>query len=156
MLLRSELVFGWPGLQVIATAAAAAVNTLRIDRVAPNVLLVLWETIPDTVTLSQPQQGVAYGVVDGAIALRNLTNELGKPTGATYPIGRFYRVTPPGDNIGHQVLKLVPPTPGAPDYLIPGLQSAINQSRLLTPAQFAIEMVNSPQQIQFKLPQAQR
>jgi hypothetical protein len=157
MLLRSELVSGWPGLQVIGTLAGTVVNAMRIDRLAPNVLIVLWDAVPDTVTISQPQQGLAFGVENGTVALRSLaTANLGKQTGGVFPttgnISQFFR-TPTGD-IGQQVLQLVPATPATPGYLIPGLQQALGQSQLLSPAQFAIEMVNAPQQIDFNPPQA--
>lgn len=157
MLLRSELVSGWPGLQVIGTAAGVVVNAMRIDRLGPNVLIVLWESVPDTVTISQPQQGLAFGVENQTIALRSLAvANLGQQTGAFYPttgnISQFYR--PATGTIGQQVLQLVPATAGAPNYLVPGLQQALSQSQLLSPAQFAIEMVNAPQQIDFNPPTA--
>jgi hypothetical protein len=156
MLLRSELVSGWPGLQIIGTAAGATVSALRIDRLSPNVLIVLWDAVPDTVTLSQPQQGLAFGVENELIALRSLaTANLGQQTGSFFPtsgnITQYYR--PPAGNIGQQVLQLVPSVTGTAGYLIPGLQQALSQSQLLSPAQFAIEMVNAPQQIDFNPPQ---
>lgn len=159
MLLRSELVSGWPGLQVIGTAAGATVNALRIDRLAPNILIVLWDAVPDMVTISQPQQGLAFGVENGTVALRSLaTANLGQQTGTSFPttgnISQFYR-SASGD-IGQQVLQLVPATAGTPGYLIPGLQVALSQSQSLSPAQFAIEMVNAPQQIEFNPPLAAR
>jgi hypothetical protein len=152
MLLRSELVSGWPGLAVVGTAAGTVVNALRIDRLAPNVLLVLWESVPDAVTVSQPQQGLAFGVEEGVIALRSLnTANLGQQLGSNFPasgvIAQFFR--PPVGLIGERVLQLVPATAGTPNYLIPGLQQALAQPQLLSPAQFAIEMVNAPEQIQF-------
>lgn len=159
MLLRSALVSGWPGLQVIGTQAGSTVTALRIDRLAPNVLIVLWEAVPDTVTISQPQQGLAFGVESGRIALRSLAaSNLGQQTGGFFPgtgdISQFYR-TPEGD-IGQQVLKLVPADPTQRGYLIPDLQQTLAQSQLLSPAQFAIEMVNAPQQIDFNPPQSSR
>lgn len=159
MLLRSELVSGWPGLQIIGTAAGTTVNAMRIDRLAPNVLIILWDAVPDTVTISQPQQGLAFGVENGTVALRSLTAaNLGQQTGAFFPttgnISQFYR-SASGD-IGQQVLQLVPATAGTPGYLIPGLQQALSQSQLLSPAQFAIEMVNAPQQIAFNPPPTAR
>lgn len=155
MLLRSDLVSGWPGLQVQGTAAGMPVNAMRMDRVAPNVLLVLWQSVPDTVTLSQPQQGLAFGVEESLVALRSLnTANLGQQLGTTYPstgnISQFYRAAT--GQIGQQVLQLVPSTAGSPGYLIPGLQQALGCAQLLTPAQFAIQMVNAPEQIQFNPP----
>ena len=114
--------------------------------------------MPDTVTLGQPQQGLAFGVENGKVALRSLAAaNLGEQTGVFYPatgdIDAFYR--PTSGPIGQQVLQLVPAAAGTPNYLLPGLQQALGQSAALTPAQFAIEMVNAPQQIDFNPPQAE-
>lgn len=157
LLLRSELVSGWPGLQVQGTAAGVTVAALRMDLLAPNVLIVLWQDVPDTVTISQPQQALAFGAENGVIALRSLaTSNLGQQLGTTFPasgnISEFFRIST--GFIGENVLQLVPATTGAPGYLIPGLQTALNLPQLLTPAQFAIEMVNAPEQITFNPPLA--
>lgn len=156
LLLRSELVSGWPGLQIIGSAAGSTVTAMRIDQLAPNVLLVLWDAVPDSVTISQPQQGLAFGTENGQIALRSLNaGNLGQQTGAFFPtsgtVSQFYR--PSSGDIGEQVLRLVPAVPATPGYLLPALQQALGQGQLLSPAQFAIEMVNAPQQIDFNPPQ---
>ena len=155
MLLRSELLVGWPGLQIIASAAGATVNALRIDQLAPNVLLVLWDQAPDTVTLSQPQQGLTFGVENQLIALRSLaTANLGQQTGSFFPasgnISQFYRTLV--GKVGQQVLQLVPSVAGTVGYLLPALQQVLGQRQRLSPAQFAIQMLNAPQQITFHPP----
>jgi hypothetical protein len=66
-LLRSRLVSGWPALQVRATrkgqaGAAVPVVLVRLERLAPAVLLAMFDGIPDVVTLEEPHQGVQFGV----------------------------------------------------------------------------------------------
>ena len=73
--LRSRAVSGWPGLHVRAyttdTAADNAVlpesdpnrlKTLRMERLAPAVLLVLFDGIPAVVHIEEPRQGIQFGV----------------------------------------------------------------------------------------------
>jgi len=66
-LLRSRLVSGWPALQVRATrkgqaGASVPVVLVRLERLAPAVLLAMFDGIPDVVTLEEPHQGVQFGV----------------------------------------------------------------------------------------------
>jgi hypothetical protein len=65
--LRSRLVSGWPALQVRATrkgpaGATVPVLLVRLERLAPAVLLAMFDGIPDVVTLEEPHQGVQFGV----------------------------------------------------------------------------------------------
>jgi hypothetical protein len=74
MLLRSAVVSGWPGLEVHAYSATKPdglhpdttkpIHALRIDRLAGDVLLCLWPTVPTIVTVDEPHEGVAFGVED--------------------------------------------------------------------------------------------
>lgn len=163
MLLRSALVSGWPGLAVNATAGGNAVNILRIDRVSPNVLLVLWDQVPDTVTISEPQQGIAFGVEDGWIVpLRNLAaaNPGAQLSGVNFPAtGTVQNYMRPvsGNKVGG-VLQLVPPQGGnGNSYLVSAMTAQLKTissqqpvvGNLLTPSQWAIEMVKAPQMIVF-------
>lgn len=89
-LLRSALVAGWPGLQISASKKdGQPLKLLRMDRLAADVLLCLFLDVPDKVTLSEPYQGLCFGVEDGksgdvdydyAIHLRDLKpSNLGTP-----------------------------------------------------------------------------
>jgi len=75
-LLRSKAVSGWPAIHVRAfsgdPAAGSAkdddkppdnmeVRLLRLERLAPAVLLCLFDGIPKTVHLEEPRQGVQFG-----------------------------------------------------------------------------------------------
>lgn len=82
-LLRSEAVSGWPGLHVRAfsvdppegDAAPYAdapegdprrIRLLRLERLAPAVLLCLFDGIPKVVHIEEPRQGIQFGFDAGA------------------------------------------------------------------------------------------
>jgi len=61
MLLRSALVSGWPHMDVAAYAKGVKLTLLRLERLAPAVLIALWAGIPDRVQLEEPHHGVQFG-----------------------------------------------------------------------------------------------
>lgn len=76
-LMRSRLVSGWPNLHVraysrdvladdaLTTAAESDPNrmkVLRMERLAPAVLLVLFDGVPAVVHMEEPRQGIQFGV----------------------------------------------------------------------------------------------
>jgi len=76
-LLRSRLVSGWPGLHVRAyrrdvieddalTTEAEShpdrMKLLRVERLAPAVLLVLVDGVPAVIHIEEPRQGIQFGV----------------------------------------------------------------------------------------------
>jgi hypothetical protein len=64
-LLRSRAVSGWPGLHVRAFRtddSDAPVRLLRMERLAPAVLFVLMDGVPDRVEIEEPRAGVQFGV----------------------------------------------------------------------------------------------
>lgn len=76
-LLRSKLVSGWPGLHVRAYSKDSRpddqtlpdmdtsqdrVRLLRMERLAPAVLLVLFDGVPSVVHLEEPRSGIQFGV----------------------------------------------------------------------------------------------
>jgi len=75
--MRSRLVSGWPNLHVraysrdvladdaLTTAAESDPNrmkVLRMERLAPAVLLVLFDGVPAVVHMEEPRQGIQFGV----------------------------------------------------------------------------------------------
>jgi hypothetical protein len=75
--LRSRLVSGWPGLHVRAYATDTRpddktipdmdtspdrVRLLRMERLAPAVLFVLFDGVPQVVHLEEPRSGIQFGV----------------------------------------------------------------------------------------------
>lgn len=61
LLLRSRAVSGWPGLRVRATRDGGEVRMLRLERLAPAVLLALFDGVPERVLVEEPRQGVQFG-----------------------------------------------------------------------------------------------
>lgn len=73
-LLRSSAVSGWPGLHVRAYASAVGdrdvladddprrLRLLRLERLAPAVLLALFDGVPEIVHVEEPRQGIQFGV----------------------------------------------------------------------------------------------
>lgn len=75
-ILRSRAVAGWPGLHVraydreldvaddasIPESDPRRIKLLRMERLAPAVLLVLFDGIPAVVHIEEPRQGIQFGV----------------------------------------------------------------------------------------------
>ncbi|MEV4442350.1 hypothetical protein AB0K09_25740, partial [Streptomyces sp. NPDC049577] len=155
LLIRSALVRAWPDFPLDATLNGTPVAVLRKDRIADDTLLVLFGEVPDTVEILEPGQGIHFGIDEGdVIGMRNIGGEadlpLGEPLGKTYPplddpggatvFTRHLRPRPAGET--PDVLRL-----RGPDGLVPALAEAFEQEGMddLTPAQFAVNLVNSPQ-----------
>ncbi|MBL8329114.1 MAG: hypothetical protein JNJ71_09705 [Rubrivivax sp.] len=69
LLLRSRAVSGWPGLEVKAYRDLRSQNgegrrlpLLRMDRLAPDVLLCLFEGVPQRVDIEEPREGIQFGI----------------------------------------------------------------------------------------------
>ena len=90
-LLRSRAVSGWPGLHVrgyreevgpdrgkIADDDPRRLRLLRLERLAPAVILALFDGIPAVVHVEEPRQGIQFGV--------DLVPGAGGTTGATIPL----------------------------------------------------------------------
>jgi hypothetical protein len=63
LLLRSVVVSGWPGLEVSAKNAGGNVSILRMDRLSPTVLLVLFSDVPTEVDLFEPSETLHFGML---------------------------------------------------------------------------------------------
>ncbi|MEO5588050.1 MAG: hypothetical protein ABIS03_00590 [Gemmatimonadaceae bacterium] len=153
ILLRSRAVSGWPALHVRGYRAEPAtrddenltedhpdrLKLLRMERLAPAVLLVLFDGVPEVVHIEEPRSGIQFGV--------HLT-----PTAQP---NQFKATTAPRDS--HTADKLaaaemdVPFRPGAPGVihvtdLVKDLISTAGTN--LTPAadsaEFAVEMLRFP------------
>jgi hypothetical protein len=74
-LLRSRAVSGWPGMhvrayrkevggdnEIIPESHPDRVKLLRLERLAPAVLLALFDGVPAVVHLEEPRQGIQFGV----------------------------------------------------------------------------------------------
>jgi hypothetical protein len=82
-LLRSSAVSGWPGLEVKAfkeidnsgplPEGKGQINLLRMQRLAADVLLVLFPETPAWIEIDEPKEGLAFGVLDGVGSYAILT-----------------------------------------------------------------------------------
>lgn len=103
-ILRSKVVAGWPGLHVrayddepiesdddpVGENDPRRMRLLRLERLAPAVLLCLFDGVPKVVHIEEPRQGIQFGF-DATGAATNLT--------ATLPIRKIDDFTPTGDTI---------------------------------------------------------
>ncbi|MGK4585363.1 hypothetical protein [Kitasatospora sp. HPMI-4] len=166
LLLRSQLVSGWPALEVRPYTSPTATGddekalpVIRREALADDILLVLIEGIPGRVEIAEPQQGVHFGidepdtggsddpVEDGIIRLRALSgDDIGKeldpaqhPFPATPGLGSYLR--DPGTANPDHVLRVA--------RLAEDLKGPLGLDEPLTPSQFAIQMINAAQRRTF-------
>lgn len=161
-LLRSALVSGWPNLAVRPRVGDAQLKILRLDHLAPDVLLCLVWGVPDAFEFAEPQEGFRFGVDDdGNVPLRNLvapTQEGDPPLGAQLPGDPMFLVRDPTGasaaclrSAESRVLRLAP---DADDGLVRKLAAANAAAAgtpvpTLGPGAFALQMVKSPEAILF-------
>jgi hypothetical protein len=135
LLLRSRAVSGWPGLHVRAYRGASEtpMRMLRIERLAPAVLLALVDGIPDRVVLEEPRQGIQFGVDatdDGRFTANVRDPATGGATGAQVPVP--FRAGSPG------VIDMV--------TLAERLLAAGDLGDALDSAEYALQMLQLPYQ----------
>lgn len=160
-LLRSALVSGWPGLGVVGACQGEPVPILRLEHLGPGVLLCLFNGVPDTITLMEPQEGLAFGVNDlGQFEVRAVAPPNITPVG---PVPAFNPADPTAASAairagGLRVLNIAsdpnPPsaTPVNPVDLLELLAQALKVApATLGPADFALQLVKGPEQLQFLL-----
>jgi hypothetical protein len=161
ILIRSALTTGWPGVVVSGTLADVEVPLLRMDVVAPDVLVAIFNGVPDTVTLEEPHEGLAFGVEEaGQIVMRTLqgsviTNGIAVTIYDPRAPATQYASLRPG---GLRVLNLnsdpafpTASAPSAPVDLLGLIAKALGEGTAsLTPAAFALQMVRGPELLSFK------
>ncbi|WP_372405200.1 hypothetical protein [Streptomyces luteireticuli] len=142
LLLRSALVPGWPTLRFEARAASGTVpvEVIRREVLGGDVLLMLFDRMPDRLTIGEPHQGLHFGVDDrGDVALRSLApGEVGRPLGRSVPVGTdpALTVTTPA---GARVLDV--------GRLAARLAEDVKSGSPLSPAEFAVQLVRAPEQL---------
>ncbi|WP_438033386.1 hypothetical protein [Sorangium sp. So ce204] len=158
-LLRSGLASGWPGLAVVGAAHGARVPILRLDHLGAGVLLCLFDGVPDTVTLTEPQEGLEFGVDDdGQVETRTLAPpevHTGKPVTVydpRHPDAPSVAVRPGNARVLN--VRSGPATtsgpPTDPKDLVEALARALGQDPAsLGPAAFALQMIKGPEQLVF-------
>lgn len=154
LLVRSRAISGWPGVAVRAyrrtapetagdpLSGLAEMRLLRLERLAPAVLLALFDGVPDQVHLEEPRAGIQFGVDEapaaegGAITVALKDPATGKPV----------------QQGGHDVAVPVPFRTGSPGVvavsaLVQALRTADTGGVLgptLGPAEFALQMLQLP------------
>ncbi|MFI6847814.1 hypothetical protein [Kitasatospora sp. NPDC050467] len=160
LLIRSALAIECPELIVRAWKGTEPVRLLRQDLLDADILLYLFDEVPDEVELSEPPEGLSFGIdphpVDGipVINLRSLGTEQ-DPIGQTLQgqylpqepgergIGAYLRPDP----FGRRVLDL---RPQDGDGLVTALGTRLRQAGQplpddsLSPAALALQLVNAP------------
>jgi len=145
-LFRSAVVSAWPNLAVRGGMNdGSSLKILRLDALAPDVLLCLFRGIPDFVELAEPQEGFRFGVDDdGKLPLRQPVSDGAQPIGT--------QLEPP--------LAVVPAClrSGSAGVLDVGALVAAVSKALTTagaglatfgPADLALQMIKSPETIRF-------
>ncbi|HEX8646581.1 MAG TPA: hypothetical protein VF715_06745 [Thermoleophilaceae bacterium] len=157
--LRSALVEGWPGLEIRAWSNADGVDPmkpLRLDRVAPGVMIAIYPDTPVKVELNEPSEGLVFGMEDKGVGLRYLPGTTGETPGkegqllpgpdkkgvwlAPAAIAALRR---PGLDLGPIRIARSGGLAAALQALLPG------ETGTLGPAALAVQMVKVPEQMLF-------
>ena len=154
LLVRSRAISGWPGVAVRAyrrtapetagdpLSGLAEMRLLRLERLAPAVLLALFDGVPDQVHLEEPRAGIQFGVDEAS------EEDGGAITAALKDPATGKRV----QQGGHDVAVPVPFRTGSPGViavsaLVQALRAADTGGVLgptLGPAEFALQMLQLP------------
>jgi hypothetical protein len=159
-IMRSRVVSGWPNLHVraysrdllpddaLTTAAESAperMKVLRMERLAPAVLLVLFDGVPAVVHVEEPRQGIQFGArldpEDPPANRRAKVHVRDCNTGDSVPPVNDFT---PGNSVD------VPFRPGAPGVVnIAALRQRLaakapNSGGTLEPNEYALQMLRFP------------
>jgi len=182
-LLRSQAASFYPGLEVKAWRGEQEDQTelrlLRMDRPGPDVLLCLFDGVPDGVDIKEPREGIQFGVDINLDANQNIEGTADCPSGfslkmrhitgshAGYEVGWVDRdiSDEPIDGIGQSYAVSVPVREDNPQVLhVEALQSAIADKMAeikaahgesfeyegsTGPAELAVQMLQFPFQQRF-------
>ncbi|WP_050503083.1 hypothetical protein [Streptomyces monomycini] len=152
LLMRSGLVPAWPDMAVVARKGTRQLTEIRRELVASDMLLCLFDDVPDRVLIREPSEGIHFGVdTDAAgrevIGLRQLQTGQDPPLGATLP-GEYF---PAGSDSVFSLYLRPPQEGGVADVLRlegdDGLVKRLAQAHSLSdlhPAQLAVQLVNAP------------
>lgn len=164
-LLRSALASGWPGLGVTGFTGGVTgtpVPLLRVEHVGSSVLIALFNGVPDTIVLAEPQEGLEFGVDDAGEVI---TRTIVPPTvvnGPPVPVFDPANPTAASSTIragGQRVLNISiganppPASPAAPVDLLGLLAQTLNPKApvAIGPGDFAVQMIKGPEQLVFSL-----
>jgi hypothetical protein len=152
-LLRSKSISSCPGLEIRAWSANDALNPmkpLRLALLASDVLIALFPDIPTRLELTEPSEGLVFGVEDNGVDLRYTPGVTG------------FNATNIGDLIANHTLSSIAAAqrkginsalninnPADNNALVQLIQQTLPGQPMLTPASFAVQMVRVPEQMLF-------
>jgi hypothetical protein len=158
-LLRSRAVSGWPGLHVrayrrdvvaddalttVAESHPDRLKLLRMERLAPAVLLVLIDGVPEVVHIEEPRRGIQFGArVDDDPPSQRAAKVKVRDANTGNPV-------PPIDDFTEGNSVPVPFRPGAPGVINMHrlrqrlLAKAPNVGGVLDPHEYALQMLRFP------------
>ncbi|AZQ74356.1 hypothetical protein EKH77_26905 [Streptomyces luteoverticillatus] len=156
LLIRSALVPAWPEIRIFATDKDGnALTELRRDHPDQDVLLCLFDGVPDHVVLREPGQGIHFGIDAGdQINLRQLKENAQPPLGASLTGKDFPPRTSEDTVFSAYLRRNGEDGPNGVLHLLdgegrPGLVRSLAQAPGidlddLHPAQLAVQFVNAP------------
>jgi hypothetical protein len=138
-LLRSAVVSGYPGLEVkgfLKADGTGPIDPVRIDHLAPDVLLALFARVPARIDLDEPREGLAFGVQDDRkVGVRAISGpRIGEVIGTATLEDKYLR--------GADRVVAVDPWQAF-------LKTQVTPPSLWGPAGFALQMVRAPEQMIF-------
>jgi hypothetical protein len=145
-LLRSAVVSGWPNLAVRATGQdGAPLPVARMQHLAADVLLCLFWGVPTTVELSEPQEGLRYGVQqNGLVFLRQPVASTARPLGTQ--LSRTVQIWPDHQRAGDGVIDLAT---GVVRRLQDELAAAGAPVPEFGPADLGLQLTSAPEAVMF-------
>ncbi len=133
LMIRSSIVSNYKGLEIggfVDNTKNEPVKTLRIERLASNILFVLFDTVPGMITLKAPSESRVLAIINNEIPIRQVKGEVGKITESVL------KITPSHfRNAEKRVLNIT------------ALQQSIAQKigkNQLSPSEFSIQLMQSP------------
>jgi hypothetical protein len=147
MLLRSNAVKGWPGLHVrgyrdpntpdAAQDDPSRLGIMRMEQLAPSVLLVIWDGVPAIVHVDEPRHGIQYGVDE---------NSSSQPGQWSYQLTLRKNAATSGDLTENGSVLNVPFRANAPGVIdMTNLQAQVAAANLSPSASmFALQMIRLP------------
>ncbi len=161
LLIRSQLISGWPGLEIVAyedyTVGAnqqlnpvGKIKTLRMERLAPDVMLCLYEKMPKLVQINEPKEGLTFGSQSGDVLVPRFmgyhaNQPVGQPvTGNVKPEDEVKIVNRAGSS---SVMDIAATKAALVTVL--SRYNALSDTGSLSPADFAIQLIKLAEQQSF-------
>jgi hypothetical protein len=160
LLIRSQLISGWPGLEIAAyenyttdshqiIVPGTKIDILRMERLSPDTLLCLFAKLPQLVQLNEPKEGLSFGTLsDGTIGARYIGYQDDQPVGVFIMDQDRMQTAPVVKRTGGKnVVDVLATRNGLRDIL--RKFNALGSNEELLPAAFAIQMIKAAEQQSF-------